>query len=79
VPEYAVHGENALLYRFEEYELLAENIMNIFENPELAKKLSTNARRTIGSLNENITIYDRIISIYEKVIACSGVQAITTE
>lgn len=72
VPEYAVHGENALLYRFEEFELLAEYIKTLFENTGLAKKLSDKAKATMENLNDAVPIYDRIVSIYENVIENSN-------
>lgn len=68
VPEYAKHGENALLYRFEEYELLAEYICQIFENRELALKISSNAKTSIMKLHSNNNIYNMIIEIYEKIL-----------
>jgi len=37
---------NGLLYRFEEYEMLAKGICDIFESDELALKCSTNGRET---------------------------------
>jgi glycosyltransferase involved in cell wall biosynthesis len=37
------HGESGLLYRFEETEMLAENICHIFSDPALALKLSENS------------------------------------
>lgn len=68
IPEYAIHGENALLYRFEEYELMAEYIINIFENRELANKLSDNARRSMLNLHNSDQIYNTIVSIYSEVV-----------
>ena len=69
VPEYVKHGENGLLYRFEEYEMLAEYIIMIFENEELAKKLSKNGCETITSNHKSENIYDNIQSIYNDVVS----------
>ena len=69
VPEYVKHGENGLLYRFEEYEMLAEYIIMIFENEELAKKLSKNGCETITSNHKSENIYDNIQSIYKDVVS----------
>lgn len=44
VPEYATNGENCLLYRFEDYEVLAQNICKLFDNKELRTKLSEAAK-----------------------------------
>lgn len=43
VPEYATNEYNCLLYRFEDYEVLAHNICRIFEDKHLRESLSTNA------------------------------------
>jgi len=43
VSEYAVNEENCLLYRYEDYEVLAQDILRLFESEELRKKLSQNA------------------------------------
>lgn len=43
VPEYAVNEENCLLYRYEDYEVLAQNICRLFEDADLRQKLSVNA------------------------------------
>ena len=36
VPDMVTHGETGLLYRFEEVEMLAEGIRNLFMNMALA-------------------------------------------
>lgn len=43
VPEYATNGENCLLYRFEDYEMLAQHICRLFSDSDLCKKLSVTA------------------------------------
>jgi glycosyltransferase involved in cell wall biosynthesis len=68
VPEYAIHRENALLYRFEEYELLAEYICQIFKDNKLAEKLSNNSKISSNQLHNGAKIYDTIINIYKKII-----------
>lgn len=68
VPEYTTHGKNALLYRFEEYELLAEYIGQIFEDRELANKLSYNALEVVNNLHDSSDIYNKTTDIYAKVI-----------
>lgn len=39
IPEYVKHQENGLLYRFEEYEMLAEHICEVFSDIHYATKL----------------------------------------
>lgn len=43
VSEYAVNEENCLLYRYEDYEVLAQDILRLFESKELREKLSQSA------------------------------------
>jgi len=52
VPEYALHEENCLLYRFEDYEMLAYNICRLFEEKELRAKLSQNAMNNMRKPKE---------------------------
>ena len=68
IPEYVKHGENGFLYRFEEYPLAAEHIEEIFENDELARKLSLNARASALALHEGNDLYQKIIQIYKSVL-----------
>lgn len=67
VPEYATHGENCLLYRFEDYEVLAQNIIRIFEDKKLCEKLSENARSKMRTPKEK-TDYARMREIFEEII-----------
>ena len=68
VPEYVKHGENGLLYRFEEYEVLAGWIERLFEDSNLAESLSYNARRSMEQLHDHKQLADKIIKIYEAII-----------
>lgn len=71
VPEYVKHGENGFLYRFEEYEMLAEYICVIFQDKELAIKLSKNGCETITSNHKSDNIYENIKAIYIDVVSQS--------
>lgn len=68
VPEYIIHGENGLLYRFEEYEIMAGYIRRLFEDDEFACKLSENGRSDMRKLHESVDIAGVIISIYENIL-----------
>lgn len=50
VVEYVHHGENGLIYRYEEYELLAYYIKDIFKSKEVAEKLSFGAINTMKNM-----------------------------
>jgi len=71
VPEYVKHGENGFLYRFEEYELLAEYICMLFQDKELAIKLSRNGCETITRNHKSDNIYENIRAIYSEVVSQS--------
>ena len=68
VPEYAVNEENCLLYRYEDYEVLAQNICRLFEDKDLRVKLSENASadmrkpRTESDYAKMSDIFNRIIN-----------------
>ena len=68
VPEYVIHGTNAFLYRFEEYEIMAGYIREIFEDNALACRLSRNARDGMLKLHRENDIYERIKRIYCEIV-----------
>lgn len=69
IPEYITHAENGMLYRFEEYEMMASYIKELFENRCLADKLSMNGRKSMLKLHNSNAIYDTMMSIYKKVLS----------
>jgi L-malate glycosyltransferase len=69
VPEYLKHQENGLLYRFEEHEMLAEYIKQMFDNLDVASKLGNNASAFTRSTRSSEDIKGNLISIYDSVIA----------
>ena len=68
VPEYVAHGENAFLYRFEEFDILAMHIAKMFEDDDLAKRFSENAKASAAKLHSEDEIYQTINSIYKKIL-----------
>ena len=68
VPEYVRHGENGFLYRFEEYEIMAGYVKQIFEDDDLANRLSRQTREDIHGLHAASDIYRRVLSIYEDIL-----------
>jgi len=67
VPEYAINEENCLLYRFEDYEVLAHNICRIFEDSDLRAKLSENAKAAMRKTTEK-TDYEQMSAIFSKIV-----------
>lgn len=68
VPEYAINEENSLLYRFEDYEMLAFNIIRLFESNELCCRLSKNAKNCMIESKTKNDFYKISKEIYHKVI-----------
>ena len=68
IPEYVRHGENGLLYRFEEFEVLADLVSDIFEKDGLAEGLSESARKDMLKLHNGNDLLDRICGIYNDLV-----------
>ena len=68
IPEYLNHGENGLLYRFEEYEILAMQIEKIFSDKGLAERLSHNAKKTAFAMHDGTKLSDRMSEIYKQIV-----------
>jgi glycosyltransferase involved in cell wall biosynthesis len=62
------HGKNGLLHRFEEAEMLASNICRIFEDDELALKISENARVAAAKRHDGTRNASDLYQIYRKMI-----------
>ena len=68
VPEYVRHGKNGFLYRFEEYEIMVDYIKNIFDDDELANRISEASRQDMLHLHEGQDIFGKVISIYGSIL-----------
>lgn len=65
VGEYLKEGENGLLYRYEEYEVLAYKIISLLNDKKLCNKISNAGRKEIrNSSKNNRSLYD----IYKEII-----------
>lgn len=53
IPEYAENDKNALLYRYEDYEMLAKHIMRLFEDKAFCKRLSDEAVRSMSGFKQD--------------------------
>lgn len=67
IPDMVVNGESGLLYRFEEVEMLAENIRKVFTNDVLAIQLSKNGILAAEKRHNRQINLEQTISIYNKV------------
>lgn len=68
VPEYLSHKINGLLYRFDEYEILASHIIKIFDDRDFALKIATNGKVMMRMSRESSTIKEDFVSIYHKML-----------
>lgn len=68
VPEYATHEENCLLFRYEDYEVMAQEIIQLFESDELCQHLSKNAAMKMQEFRENNDFYEISKKIYQTII-----------
>ncbi|MBC8767873.1 glycosyltransferase family 4 protein [Arenibacter sp. BSSL-BM3] len=69
VPDMIDPGENGLLYRFEEIEMLAQRIKDIFENDKLAVKLSEGGIKSATKRHDRSVNMQRTLDIYRNVIS----------
>ena len=67
VPEFISHGNNGLLYRYEEYEMLAYLIERVLQKPELCESLSEGAKKTMYQFKD--VDKSSLIDIYRKILA----------
>ena len=68
IPEYVKNGENGFLYRFEEYEIMAEYVKKLLEDDELAVKLSAEAKKQLSKLHSNSEICRLISDVYDCIL-----------
>lgn len=61
-------GESGIMYRFEEYEMLAQKIINLFSNDALANRISEKSRKVAMERHCRKTIANTLKSIYEDVL-----------
>lgn len=64
IPDMIDSGQTGLLYRFEEVEMLAKAICDIFENNELANHLSRQGKKAANKRHNSATNSERLLSIY---------------
>lgn len=68
IPEYVKNGENGFLYRFEEYEIMAGYIKRLFEDDELAIRISNEAKKRLKKLHSGSEICKLMSEIYNCVL-----------
>ena len=68
IPELVKDGENGLLYEYNNTDELANKMMKLFENENLAKQFGDNAKKMAQKLYAKETYYDKIEEIYTKLL-----------
>lgn len=68
IPELVKNKENGFTYQYDDISDLTEKINILFNNPELVKIFSKNAKENAKKLYAKNIYYDKIISIYDKVL-----------
>ena len=63
-----IHEENGLLYRFEEFEMLASCLIKIFRDDNLAKKLSLNGKKEAEQRHSREINKNNTLNIYTKIL-----------
>lgn len=72
VPEYLTHNSNGLLYRFEEYEILAEHIIKIFSDLNYASKIALNGKSMMRSTRKSNHLRTDFLNIYNDILKISN-------
>lgn len=68
IPEYIDNGRNGFLYRFEEFELLADFISSIFDSDDLAIRIGQAGRKDMTERHSSDEIYTVVCNIYNRII-----------
>jgi glycosyltransferase involved in cell wall biosynthesis len=68
IPEYLIHQVNGLIYRFEEYEILASHILRIFIDPDFSNQIAKNGRTSMRKSRNSQNLSEEFINIYEDIL-----------
>lgn len=69
IPDMITHGESGILYRFEETEMLAENIRKIFTDNKLSQHLSEQGIKTSEHRHDKAANCYKMINIYKSIVS----------
>ena len=67
-PSIVEDGKTGILYRFEEYEMLAHHIMEVFKNKELANNIGNESRAVALKRHDALKNTKETFEIYNKII-----------
>lgn len=68
IPDMVIHEKTGLLYRFEDYKMLAYLIMKVFSEDDIARSLSAEGRNVAEQRHNRENIKKRMLEIYKGII-----------
>lgn len=68
VPEIITNGKNAFIYRFEEYEIIAHYVSEIFSSRRLAETISKNGIKSMRENHDPKLLNNDFINIYNAIL-----------
>jgi glycosyltransferase involved in cell wall biosynthesis len=68
ISEYMSHNVNGLIYRFEEYEILAAHIDKIFDDISFASRIGLNAKSMMRASRNSNNLPKELVEIYKKIL-----------
>lgn len=68
VSEYLVNGQNGLLYRYDEPETLAGQVMKLFESRELSERIGKNAKESTRKERLSVNVGEDFIHAYREIV-----------
>lgn len=71
IDEFVTNGYDGLLVPPEDHQVLAEAIMNVISDRNLAAKLGANARKTVETNHNWDTVLGALDSVYEEALRCN--------
>jgi glycosyltransferase involved in cell wall biosynthesis len=69
LPEYVEHNKNGLLYRFEEYEVLAAHIQKVFGDPGFAAGIASRASSDMRKSRNAVNLKNEMAAVYQQILS----------
>ena len=67
IPNMLSHGETGWLYRFEEVEMLAYYLKQVFDHPQALEEITTNSRKAARERHEVQECINQLLLVYRGV------------
>ena len=69
VPEYLQHNKNGLIYRSEEYEVLATHIIKLFSDIKFATEIALKGKNEMRISRNSVNLKNEFVDIYQKIVS----------